>query len=445
MTKPCRALVLVLFIAGWTACSTPRTSVSAGTGGGDATGTGGRSLPGTGGLPGLGSGGSAFGGASTNTGGTTPTVDGGSDTTGSAGSGAGGVGGSLAPADGSAGTGAQTGNPDAGVDGGRDPHPLLAVLAQFTAADVPVTGPMESPPSAKNWTSPATLPVRTGMGIAQHPMLYVGENYNRITLVNEGRVIWTYDTAPGFELDDIWMLSNGHILYSHMTFIEEITPQKQVVWHMAAPAGTEIHGCQPIGLDKVLLVRNGQPPMAILMNKTTGVVESQHALDTSADVHPQFRRIRMTAAGTYIAPYLTLGKVVEYDKAFNVIWSYISPRPWSAVRLHNGNTLIQDETQSAAKEVNAAGQVVWQLTRADFTLPAGAGMGNTQTCERLASGNTVMFGNGGTNINNIQAVEVTPAKQVIWMLQDWIHLGDATAAQFLDEPGIPEVPGDTEH
>jgi len=95
--------------------------------------------------------------------------------------------------------------------------------------------------------------------------------------------------------------------------------------------------------------------------------------------------------------------------------------------------------------VNAAGQVVWQLTKADFALPAGAGMGNTQSCERLSSGNTVMFGNGGVNPNNIQAVEVTPAKQVVWMLQDWIHLGDATSAQFLDEPGLPEVPGETEH
>jgi hypothetical protein len=356
-----------------------------------------------------------------------------------------GAAGSLGMTGGAAGTGNPTDNPDAGTDGGRDPHPLLAVLAAFTAPDVPVRGPMESAPSAKNWTSPTALPVRTGMGIAQHPMLYVGENYNRITLVNEGRVIWTYDTAPGFELDDIWMLSNGHILYTHMTFIEEITPTKQVVWHLAAPAGTEIHGCQPIGLDRVLFVQNGQPPRAIVMNKTTGVVESEHVLDTSTDVHGQFRRIRMTAAGTYIASYLSMGKVVEYDRNFSVIWSYNTPRPWSAVRLHNGNTLIQDETQSAAKEVNAAGQVVWQLTKADFALPAGTVLGNTQTCERLASGNTVMFGNGGTNPNNIQAVEVTPAKQVVWMLQDWIHLGDATAAQFLDEPGIPEVPGDTEH
>jgi hypothetical protein len=30
-------------------------------------------------------------------------------------------------------------------------------------------------------------------------------------------------------------------------------------------------------------------------------------------------------------------------------------------------------------------------------------------------------------------------------LQDWIHLGDATSAQFLEEPGYPEVTGGTNH
>ena len=42
----------------------------------------------------------------------------------------------------------------------------------------------------------------------------------------------------------------------------------------------------------------------------------------------------------------------------------------------------------------------------------------------------------------IQAVEVTPDKKVVWILQDWTNLGPATTAQFLDQPGLPERPGD---
>ena len=38
--------------------------------------------------------------------------------------------------------------------------------------------------------------------------------------------------------------------------------------------------------------------------------------------------------------------------------------------------------------------------------------------------------------------ECNPDKKIVWVLQDWKNLGPATTAQFLDEPGIPEKPGD---
>ena len=40
-----------------------------------------------------------------------------------------------------------------------------------------------------------------------------------------------------------------------------------------APAGTEIHSCQPIGLNKVLLVENGLPPKLMIVDKKTGRME----------------------------------------------------------------------------------------------------------------------------------------------------------------------------
>jgi hypothetical protein len=158
----------------------------------------------------------------------------------------------------------------------EDP-PLLKILGQFTAADVPQLGPSEPGPATRTWwdptTVPSTQPTPPGKGIAQHPMLYAGEGYNTLFLVNDGKVIWTYSSGRGGEIDDIWLMSNGHILYSRMSFIEEVTPQKKIVFHFDAPKGTEIHTCQPIGLDKVLFVENGLPPKAIIMNKASGAVE----------------------------------------------------------------------------------------------------------------------------------------------------------------------------
>jgi hypothetical protein len=420
---------------------------------GSGVGGGAGSVGGRGGSSSSGGAGNASGGASGSAASTGEAIGG------AGGSAAGGGAGDSA-AGGSAGgsaAGGSVGAADAGLsdaaDGGHDLYPLMKVLPLFTAANVPARGPMESPPSAKSWTSPATLPTRIGNGIAQHPMLYVGENYNRISLVNGGKVIWTYDTAPGYELDDVWMLSNGHILYSHLKFIEELTPDKQVVWHYAPTSPDEIHSCQPIGLDRVLFFENSPPPMGKIRiyNKTTKTFEVDHTLTVPTDdLHGELRRIRMTAAGTYLAAYLDGGKVIEYDKDFNVVWTYTTARPWSAVRLKNGNTLIQDESLGMTKEVNPAMQIVWQLAKTDLMLPAGTLMGNTQSCERLSNGNTVMladvYGISSANyVKSIQAVEVTPAKEIVWILQDWIHLGDATSAQFLDEPGYPEVPGDTNH
>jgi hypothetical protein len=171
--------------------------------------------------------------------------------------------------------------------------PLLAILDQFTASDVPAFGPAEQEVPARKWegTIPANLP---GHGLAQHPMLYLGEGYNKMFLINQGKIIWTFSTGRGNEYDDIWLMTNGHILFSRMQYVAEIT-------------------------------------------------------------------------------------------------------------------LI-----------------------------------NTQTCTRLANGNTVICSRGG-NSKGPQVIEVTPAKKVVWVLQDWANLGPATAVQMLDDPGIPENPGESEH
>src|SRR5689334_16748768 len=55
--------------------------------------------------------------------------------------------------------------------------PLLPLLAQFTAPDVPARGPKESPPTPRSWMAPAMPPMHPGRGLAQHPMLYAGEGF----------------------------------------------------------------------------------------------------------------------------------------------------------------------------------------------------------------------------------------------------------------------------
>ncbi len=327
---------------------------------------------------------------------------------------------------------------------------LMPVLDRFTAPDVPAKGPAEIDVPDGKWKNAPTPPNLPGKGLAEHPMLYIGEGYNKMFIVKDGKIIWTYSTGKGNEYDDVWMLSNGNILFTRMQYIAEITPKKEVVWRYDAPPGTEIHCCQPIGLDKVLFIRNGLPPKLMVMNIKTNAVEVEHELPAKSatdqkTVHPQYRRVRYTAQGTYLVPILGLGvagKVVEYDKDFKEIWSYAIRSPWAAIRLKNGNTLITDEGDKLTREVNPKGETVWEVKPDD--LPPEARFINTQSCTRLANGNTIICSRGGGG-KGPQLVEVTPDKKVVWVLQDWADLGPATAVQILDDPGIPESPGQSEH
>ena len=331
--------------------------------------------------------------------------------------------------------------------------PCLDVLARFAAPDVPALGPDETVTSPGRWPelpAPADLP---GKGLAQHPMLYLGEGYDKMFVVKDGQVLWTYSTGTSNEYDDAWMLSNGNVLFSRMEYVAEVTPEKKTVWRYDCPPGSgadhqEIHACQPVGLDRVLFVVNALPPRLKVFNVKTGAVEVDHELPCAQpfnprDIHAQFRRARYTAQGTYLIPFLNLGFVAEYDKDFREIWRYTIPKPWAALRLRNGNTLITDEADDLTREVNPRGETVWEFKESDlpeayrFTSPP-------QTATRLANGNTI-FASRGRNGRGPQLVEVTPDKRVVWVLQDWKTLGPATAVQVLDDPGIPEAPGESGH
>jgi len=330
-----------------------------------------------------------------------------------------------------------------GIGARRTDAPCMKVLHLFTAPDVPGLAPSETAVEPLKWDQPvpAGLP---GNGLAQHPMLMLGEGYNKLLVVNKGNVIWSYSTGPGWEYDDAWMLSNGNVLFTRMQYIAEVTPKKDVVWRYDAPPGTEIHCCQPIGKDRVLFIVNGTPPKLMVVNIKTKRTEVEHALpfDPKRGVHAQFRRVRYTARGTYLVPFLTMDRVVEYDKNFKEVWSQQVKSPWAAIRLENGNTLITDEQDALTFELDPHGQTVWSLK--DTDLPEPYRYGNTQSCTRLGNGNTIICSRGGKN-HGPQFVEVTRDKKVVWVLQDWAQFGPATAVQVLDEPGVPERPGDDTH
>ena len=286
--------------------------------------------------------------------------------------------------------------------------------------------------------SPATLP---GQGLAQHDFFYAGEaQQERMFIVRGGQIAWSYTHDGKGEISDAVMLANGNILFAHQFSITEITPGKKVAWRYDAPPNTEIHVVQPFGENSVMFVQNGNPARAVILNRRTSAIEHEFILPVKNpnSIHGQFRRARITPAGTLLVAHMDLGKVVEYDLNGKELWSIDAPGVWSATPLKNGSVLIAGKT--TVREVNRKKETVWQFTAADAP---GYDLSNIQTATRLANGNTILNNwfnqwSGKVDPANapVQALEVTPAKKIVWALRSWMpptDLGPSTTIQILDQ------------
>ena len=287
-----------------------------------------------------------------------------------------------------------------------------------------------------------TPAVESDAALKEHDFFYAGEARDeRMFIVRGGTVAWSY-TYPGRgEISDAVLLPNGHILFAHQYAVTEIDQQHNVVWNYDAPEHTEIHTAQPYGEHSAIFVENGNPARAIVMNKATGAVEKSFQLPVAHPevVHPQFRRARLTAAGTLLAAHMDMGKAVEYDLSGKVLWSVDAPGIWDAEPLANGNVLISGNNNKYVREVNRKGEVVWEFTAADAP---ELNLANMQTATRLKNGNTLITQwvnawNGPIDKARapVQAIEVTPQKKVVWVLRSWAEpadLGPSTTIQMLD-------------
>jgi hypothetical protein len=97
------------------------------------------------------------------------------------------------------------------------------------------------------------------------------------------------------------------------------------------------------------------------------------------------------------------------------------------------------------REVNPRGKTVWEFRRSD--LPSNVVLHNTQTAEAPCEWQhrDLQF-DGRYKARRTErhhpGRRSHPGKRTVWVLQHWKNLRPATTAQFLDEPGLPEHPGD---
>ncbi|SFS21507.1 hypothetical protein SAMN05421771_4224 [Granulicella pectinivorans] len=280
--------------------------------------------------------------------------------------------------------------------------------------------------------------------LARHDFFYAGESHDRkLFVLKGGKVAWSFDEPEGKgEVSDAVMLSNGNILFAHQFAVEEITPEKKVIWRYDVPAGHEVHTAVPIGLDRVLYIQNGNPALLRVVNIRTNAIEKEIQLPVKnpQSTHGQFRHARLTPQGTLLVAHMDLSKVVEYDSEGHELWSFPGTGVWGVTPLENGNVLITDK--GGVREITRRGDSVWNWKPEDTPTVR---FDNLQLAWRLPNGNTVInnWGNewsGQVSADTLQAIEVTPDKKLVWVLKQWKdpNLGPATTIQFLDASERPE-------
>jgi len=233
----------------------------------------------------------------------------------------------------------------------------------------------------------------------------------------DGHVEWQYDLSG--EANDAWQLSNGDIVFAYKTGARELTPAKQVVWNYDAPAGSEIHSCQPLPNGFLLGEAHdggtGYLRELDLAGKLQKTVTIQVAAALSA--HGQFREVRKTSQGTYLVTYLDLDKAREVDDGGRVLREFPCGS-FVAIRLKDGNTLVSCGDDHRVIEVDALGSVVWEVTQKEIP---GNQLGFAAGLQRLGNGNTIICnwpGHGGVPAGQPQAFELTRDKRVVWQLNN---------------------------
>ena len=135
----------------------------------------------------------------------------------------------------------------------------------------------------------------------------------------------------------------------------------------------------------------------------------------------QTRMARKLPNGNYLVPHLLAFKVKEYDptgKVVNVTATDLPELggrearnwPFTAIRLSNGNTLVNLTNGNKTVEFAPDGTVAWRVDNSDvegrFADPCGG--------QRLPNGNTIICSYGQKDPTQVRIFEVNANKEVVW-------------------------------
>ena len=277
----------------------------------------------------------------------------------------------------------------------------------------------------------AFAPRASGGEPITHGFLVTGSDTRIVS--HEGNVTWSYPASTR----DGWVLDDGHILLTLTKSasypgggVIELTREGKIVFEYRGQQ-EEVNTAQRLSGDRYLLTEAGPQPRIMEVDRSGKVRVSVPISCQKTNFHMQSRMTRKLANGNYLVPQL-LDKVVrEYDGKGQILWEVKTPHwPFTAIRLPNGNTLINCTYGNQSIEVDKAGKTIWKFSNDDLTEPL---IKDACGGQRLPNGNTVIT-SYGIGANRTKLIEVTPQKKVVWTWTDDLPHG-IHHFQILDTQG----------
>jgi hypothetical protein len=257
---------------------------------------------------------------------------------------------------------------------------------------------------------------------------------NRIAIVAaDGTIEWTF---PAELPQDVWMLKNGNILFSHVRGAREVTPDKRIVWEYRSPDKTEVHGCQPLPDGKVLVVEGGTRRLVEVTRDGSIFREIPVPVKTTA-THNQMRGARRTSDGRYLISAKGDRAILELSPDGRLLREIKVPGDPHEVReLPDGHLLVACGEGEALVELDGSGAVIWKLGTRDVPnnpLRLVSGF------QRLPDGHTIVvnwLGHGHLG-TTAQSFEIDRDKHVVRQFGDHGSFTSINKVQALDIPGDP--------
>jgi outer membrane protein assembly factor BamB len=247
---------------------------------------------------------------------------------------------------------------------GFGPACLFPCLQRCAPSDTLVSDSNPQNKKAPMLKAAALLFVASLAATAAHAEVHIyaaDHNTGKVVKFKEdGTPLWDF---PNRNAHDVQLLPNGNVLINPGA-VQEVTPDKQIVWEVGAPIVQNAEACQRLANGNTMIADNGAHAV-LIVNPAKEVVWRYEVPDKAG-----MRQVRALGNGNILICASSKHTVLEVNPAMEIVWKYELPFPYLAQRLENGNTLISSGAGAGQKgyfltEVDAGGKTVWKYGGVD--------------------------------------------------------------------------------